>query len=107
MVEAQPGLIGTEVSGMTISAADMFEYNDPVDGSVSKNQGIRFMFADGSRFVFRLSGTGVAGATIRMYLEKYEPPSGDLTKHAFDVVKPIADIALKVSKLEEFTGRTE
>jgi phosphoglucomutase len=82
-------------------------YVDPVDKSVSKNQGIRFMFADGSRFVFRLSGTGVAGATIRMYLEKYEPPSGDLAQHAFDVVRPIADVALQISKLKAFTGRDE
>merc|ERR1719230_1745173 len=107
MVEEQPKLIGTEINGMTISAADMFEYNDPIDKSVSKNQGLRFIFADGSRFVFRLSGTGVAGATIRMYLEKYEEPTGDLDKHAFDVVKPIAAIALEVSKLAEFTARTE
>merc|ERR1719502_543425 len=103
MVEAQPGLIGTEVDGMTISSADMFAYNDSVDGSVSKNQGVRFIFADGSRFVFRLSGTGVAGATIRMYLEKYEAPGGDLGKHAFDVVKPIVKIALEVSELEKHT----
>jgi phosphoglucomutase len=78
-----------------------------VDGSVSKNQGVRFIFQSGSRIVFRLSGTGVAGATVRMYLEAYEPPSGDLNKHAFDVVKPLADIALKLSKLVEFTGRNE
>ena len=65
------------------------------------------MFEDGSRFVFRLSGTGVAGATIRMYLEKYVAPDGDLALHAFDVVKPIADVALKISKLKEFTGRSK
>jgi len=105
MVEAQPSLIGTEVDGMEISSADMFQYNDPVDASVSKNQGVRFKFKDGSRFVFRLSGTGVGGATIRMYLEKYVPADGDLAQHAFDVVKPIAEIALKISKLAEFTGR--
>ena len=52
-------------------------------------------------------GTGVAGATIRMYLEKYAPPDADLTLHAFDVVKPIADLALEISKLKEFTGRDE
>jgi len=107
MVEAQPALIGTTVDGMKIAKADMFEYHDPVDGSVSKNQGVRFIFESGSRFVFRLSGTGVAGATIRMYLEEYAAPDADLTKHAFDVVKPIADIALKISKLTEYTGRTE
>ena len=92
---------------MTIAKADMFEYNDPVDGSVSKNQGIRFIFEDGSRFVFRLSGTGVAGATIRLYLEKYTGPDGDITLHAFDVVKDLGVMALKVSGLEAATGRTE
>ena len=107
MVAKQPSLIGTTHGGMKIAKADMFEYTDPVDGSVSKNQGVRFMFDDGSRFVFRLSGTGVAGATIRMYLEKYVPPTGDLAMHAFDVVKPIADVALKISKLKEFTGRSK
>ncbi|KAJ1487249.1 hypothetical protein T484DRAFT_1787155, partial [Baffinella frigidus] len=55
----------------TLQLADNFEYNDPVDGSVSKNQGIRFIFTDGSRIVFRVSGTGVVGATVRLYLEKY------------------------------------
>merc|ERR1712136_66913 len=56
---------------------DMFEYTDPVDGSISRNQGIRFIFEDNSRIIFRLSGTGVEGATVRMYLEKYVPPEGE------------------------------
>merc|ERR1719460_3623088 len=107
MVAKQPDLIGKEVGGMKIAKADMFAYSDPVDGSISKNQGVRFIFEDGSRFVFRLSGTGVAGATIRMYLEKYAAPTEDLALDAFDVVKPIADIALAISKLTEFTGRAE
>merc|ERR1719293_276709 len=98
-------LEGNLVEGMKIATNDVFEYNDPVDGSVSKNQGIRYIFEDGSRIVFRLSGTGVAGATIRLYLEKYEAPSGDLGQHQFEVVKPLADIALELSKLQEFTGR--
>ena len=59
----------------TLDKADSFEYLDPIDGSLSKNQGMRFIFTDGSRIVFRVSGTGVVGATIRMYLEKYEPAS--------------------------------
>jgi len=100
-------LAGTEVQGMKIKMNDMFEYKDPVDGSVSKNQGIRIIFEDGSRIIFRLSGTGVAGATVRLYLEKYEDPTGDLSKHQFEVVKPLAAIALEISKLAEFTGRTE
>merc|ERR1711869_50567 len=96
-----------ELGGMKVAKADMLQYDDPVDGSVSKNQGVRFIFDDGSRFVFRLSGTGVAGATIRMYLEKYVGPGGDLGMHAFDVVKPIAEIALQISDLANLTGRTE
>merc|ERR1719190_90006 len=96
---------GTTVQGMKVKCNDVFEYKDPVDGSVSKNQGIRIVFEDGSRIIFRLSGTGVAGATIRLYLEKYEPATGDLGQHQFEVVKPLAAIALEVSKLKEFTGR--
>jgi len=96
---------GTTVLGMQIKSNDVFEYKDLVDGSGSKNQGIRIMFEDGSRIIFCLSGTGVAGATVRLYLEKCEPATGDLGKHQFDVVKPLADIALQISKLREFTGR--
>merc|ERR1712232_577155 len=98
-------LVGKEFDGMKIAKNDVFEYNAPVDGSVSKNQGIRFVFEDGSRIIFRLSGTGVAGATIRLYLEKYEAPSGDLTKHQFDVVKPLAEIALQLSGLKAAVDR--
>merc|ERR1712157_393154 len=94
-----------EVQGMKIKTNDVFEYHDPVDGSVSKNQGVRFLFEDGSRIIFRLSGTGVAGATVRLYLEKYEPPSGNLGQHQFDVVKPLAEIALQLSDLKTYTGR--
>merc|ERR1719221_2130737 len=105
MADKQGSLVGQEFGDMKVKANDMFQYTDPVDGSVSKNQGIRFIFEDGSRIIFRLSGTGVAGATIRLYLEKYEAPTGDLGKHQFDVVKPLADIALELSKLQQFTGR--
>merc|ERR1711881_830903 len=98
-------LVGKEFDGMKIAKNDVFEYNDPVDGSVSKNQGIRFIFEDRSRIIFRLSGTGVAGATIRLYLEKYQAPDGDLGMHAFDVVKPLADLAEQFSGLKAATGR--
>merc|ERR1719203_1960390 len=93
--------------GMKVKWNDVFEYKDPVDGSVSKNQGIRIVFEDGSRIIFRLSGTGVAGATIRMYLEKYVGADGDLGQHQFDVVKGLATVALEISKLKDFTGRDE
>merc|ERR1719440_726552 len=98
-------LAGTSVQGMEIKTNDVFEYNDPVDGSVSKNQGVRFIFTDGSRIIFRLSGTGVAGATVRLYLEKYVDPSGDLFQHQFEVVKPLGAIALELSQLKSYTGR--
>jgi len=105
MADKAGALVGTVIGGMKIAKNDVFEYLDPVDGSVSKNQGLRFIFEDGSRIIFRLSGTGVAGATVRLYLEKYEAPTGDLGKHQFDVVKQLADIALELSKLQTFTGR--
>merc|ERR1711920_972100 len=75
---SEASLAGKDVQGMKVKWNDVFEYKDPVDGSVSKNQGIRIVFEDGSRIIFRLSGTGVAGATVRLYLEQYEPPSGNL-----------------------------
>lgn len=63
---------GTQWGDFTVAHADSFTYTDPVDGSVSANQGIRFLMTDSSRVIFRLSGTGSVGATIRMYIEKYE-----------------------------------
>merc|ERR1719230_75907 len=106
MMSAKSGqLVGQEFGGMKMAKNDVFEYTDPVDGSVSKNQGVRFIFEDNSRIIFRLSGTGVAGATVRLYLEKYVDPSGQLNQHQFDVVKPLAEVALQLSSLQEYTGR--
>lgn len=89
----------------TLAKADNFSYTDPVDHSISKNQGIRLIFSDDSRIIFRLSGTGSSGATIRMYLEGYE---SDPAKYEMDpqvVLRPLIDIALKLSQLPELTGR--
>jgi phosphoglucomutase len=105
MADNSGKLVGEEKGGMKVKINDVFEYNDPVDGSVSKNQGIRFIFEDGSRIIFRLSGTGVAGATIRLYLEKCVGPDGDLTQHQFEVCKPLGELALEMSKLKEFVDR--
>merc|ERR1712151_87416 len=102
MADKKGTLVGQEFGGMKVANNDVFEYTDPVDGSVSKNQGVRFLFEDKSRIIFRLSGTGVTGATIRLYLEKYEPKDGNLNQHQFDVVKPLAKIALELSKLGEY-----
>ncbi|MDB9312645.1 alpha-D-glucose phosphate-specific phosphoglucomutase [Spirulina sp. CS-785/01] len=91
----------------TIEYADDFSYTDPVDGSIAEKQGIRIGFTDGSRIVFRLSGTGTKGATLRVYLESYEP---DTSKHGEDTQTALGDliqIAKDVAKIQEFTGRNE
>ena len=80
MREAAATLPGKTFGALTVEAADDFAYHDPVDGSDSKNQGVRVMFKGGSRIVYRLSGTGTVGATLRVYIERYEPPTGDLER---------------------------
>ena len=102
-----PSLAGGTLGGMDVRLADDFAYDDPVDGSRTTGQGVRILFADGSRIVFRLSGTGTAGATIRIYLERFEP---DPTRHGHDtqlVLDPLIDAAAEVSDLEALTGRDE
>lgn len=91
----------------TISGMYDFEYKDPIDHSVSKNQGQVIQFADGSRVVFRLSGTGSQGATVRMYVERYlEAKAGNeaLSLPASEGLKGLIEVALEVSKLKEFLG---
>lgn len=98
---------GDKYGSYALQFADDFNYTDPVDGSVVSKQGIRFVFTDGSRIIFRLSGTGSAGATVRIYIEQFEP---DVSKHNMDAqtaLKPLIDLALSTSKLKEFTGREE
>jgi phosphoglucomutase len=90
-----------------VAYADDFSYTDPVDGSVSQKQGIRIGFTDGSRIVFRLSGTGTQGATLRVYLESYEP---DSAKHDQDTQVALGDLvklADEIAKIRELTGREE
>ncbi|XP_024365723.1 probable phosphoglucomutase, cytoplasmic 1 isoform X1 [Physcomitrium patens] len=90
-----------------VQEADEFEYKDPVDQSVSCHQGIRYLFKDGSRLVFRLSGTGSVGATIRLYIEQYEADPTKTFKPSAEALAPLVEVALKLSKMEEFTGRSE
>eukprot|EP01059_Diplonema_ambulator_P034479 TRINITY_DN7751_c0_g1_i1.p1 TRINITY_DN7751_c0_g1~~TRINITY_DN7751_c0_g1_i1.p1 ORF type:complete len:629 (+),score=277.80 TRINITY_DN7751_c0_g1_i1:39-1889(+) len=87
--------------GFELAVADNFRYVDPVDtqAPASDNQGIRWIMKDGSRIVFRLSGTGVSGATVRLYLEKYVGPDGDLEQHPFDMVRPLAERAMVLSDM--------
>lgn len=83
-------------------SSEIFKYVDPVDGSVSNNQGWIFKYKDGSRFVFRQSGTGSSGTTIRVYLEKYNKDQIDLDVNL--ALKEIITDALAVCKIEEITG---
>jgi len=96
---------GDEIDGFALAGIDEFEYTDPVDGSSVSKQGIRVMFKDGSRVVFRLSGTGSVGATIRVYIEKYEPNKEMHLYASQPYVKALAEAGLKLAKLQEFTGR--
>jgi len=94
-----------KLGSYTVKTCDDFSYHDPIDGSISNNQGIRILFDDGSRIVFRLSGTGTEGATIRIYLEAFEP---DTKNHHLDAQVALAEmikIALQISLLKEKTGR--
>eukprot|EP00386_Alphamonas_edax_P011867 GDKI01037304.1.p1 GENE.GDKI01037304.1~~GDKI01037304.1.p1 ORF type:complete len:477 (+),score=198.31 GDKI01037304.1:1-1431(+) len=101
---ACPAIAGL-LEKMPLDKADDFTYTDPVDGSVSKNQGIRFFLKDGSRIVWRISGTGSVGATIRMYLEKYETDQSRLGMATADAMKDIVTLALGLCQIEKFTGR--
>ncbi|TSL22084.1 Phosphoglucomutase-1 [Bagarius yarrelli] len=89
-----------------VEKADNFEYTDPVDSTVSKGQGLRIIFTDGSRIIFRLSGTGSAGATIRLYIDSYEKDPQKIYQDPQVMLAPLVDIALRISKLQEKTGRT-
>jgi len=98
-------LRGAQFGHLQVKLCDDFSYTDPVDGSVSTGQGVRIIFTDDSRIVFRLSGTGTEGATLRIYLEAFEP---DVSKHHLDAQQALAtliSIALKISELRERTGR--
>ncbi len=103
---ALPRLPGTDFGGFSVASADEFSYRDPVDGSSSEKQGLRVVCADGSRAVFRLSGTGTKGATLRLYVES---PVDDPDLHGqdpFTVLQGLRDAALSLSQLQAHTGRT-
>jgi phosphoglucomutase len=100
-----PSLPGKTFGRYTVKVCDDFAYTDPIDGSVSRNQGLRVLFEDGSRIVFRLSGTGTEGATLRVYLESYEP---NPSQHGLDAQAALGEliaIAGQLSGLKARTGR--
>ena len=105
LTEQIPDLAGKTFNGMMVEKADIFDYIDPVTKEESKNQGIRIFFTSGERAVFRTSGTGTQGATIRLYLEKYIDDKNKLTEDPQEVLKPLVDAVLQISHLTELTGR--
>ncbi len=100
-------LEGSQYKGNTILTADDFSYTDPIDGSVSNKQGIRIIFEDGSRVVFRLSGTGTQGATLRIYLEKSESDSNLVDLPAQGALSDLIDFAEEITKVKSLTGIVE
>lgn len=93
------------IAGLKVTAADNFEYHDPVDHSISKNQGTRIFFEGGGRIVFRLSGTGTSGATLRVYMERHEP---DPARHAIETQETLSGLILaaeQAASIRKFTGR--
>jgi phosphoglucomutase len=101
------GLPGQTFGGAVVASADDFAYSDPVDGSISTGQGLRIGFADGSRIVFRLSGTGTEGATLRVYLERFEP---DPARHDVETQTALAGLiatADALAGIRQRTGRTQ
>ena len=98
-------LTGKQLGQYEVKYADDFSYTDPVDGSISQKQGVRIGFTDGSRIVFRLSGTGTQGATLRVYLESYEP---DPARHNLDTQQSLSaliQLANELAQIRELTGR--
>ena len=101
------GLPGTRIGDLTVATADEFAYRDPVDGSLTERQGIRIGFREDARVVFRLSGTGTAGATLRVYIERYEAAPDRLDLPVAEVVAPVVAAALAIGEIAHRTGRAE
>ncbi len=100
-------LAGRQVAGMTIEEADDFAYADPVDSSLTEHQGVRIRFEGGSRAVLRLSGTGTQGATLRVYLERYEAPGGDHDQDVQVALAPVIEAVELLADIAKHTGRNK
>ena len=100
-----PSLVGQTVQGMTIAKADDFAYTDPVDASTSARQGVRVVFEGGARIVLRLSGTGTSGATLRLYLERYQAGPEGLDIPVQTALAPVIAAAQEIAQITAHTGR--
>jgi phosphoglucomutase len=100
-------LPGQKAAGETVASADEFAYDDPVDGSRAEAQGLRITTEDGGRIVFRLSGTGTEGATLRVYLERAETDPEKLDRDPQEALAPVIDAADALAGISERTGRTK
>ncbi len=98
-------LPGSRIDGFEITQADDFSYRDPVDGSFSHRQGLRIELEGGARIVLRISGTDTEGATLRLYLERYEPDAADHDRDPQSVLAPLARVADEIARITERTGR--
>ena len=98
-------LPGTTAAGLTVTEADDFAYTDPVDGSHAEHQGIRIVFGDAARAVFRLSGTGTEGATLRVYLERFEPDPARQGEDPQAALAQVAEAARSIAGIEERLSR--
>ncbi|AGA33118.1 phosphoglucomutase [Thioalkalivibrio nitratireducens DSM 14787] len=102
---ALPELPGQEFGALRIRAADDFGYTDPVDGSISTGQGLRFLFEDDARLVYRLSGTGTHGATLRVYLERHETRPEQLDQDSQYALAPLIELAEQIADITGCTGK--
>lgn len=100
-----PALKGKTFGALEVTDADDFAYHDPIDGSDSKNQGLRVMFADGARIVYRLSGTGTAGATLRVYIERYEADPAKQFVETQQALSDLVALSREIAEIERFTQR--
>lgn len=105
--EQLPALQGGKIGGLPLTVADDFEYHDPIDGSVSKHQGIRLVAGEEARIVYRLSGTGTAGATLRLYLERRIAPEDGIDRPVAEVLASLAASAREIADLHALTGLRE
>ena len=101
-----PDLPGQTLAGRRVALADDFSYTDPVDGSVSRNQGLRIVFDDGARIVYRLSGTGTTGSTLRIYIERYEAGPAGLAQDTQAALADLITLADSLAELRQRTGRS-